>query len=227
MFRFIPLILGAIFLWHQTANAVSVRTLAFGLPEEKIVLKIRPAEEDPESKTKAKAVEIEVRVNQFGEPTAMSPGTYAAESTDFKLPARFVLPENNSDSYLLLVLPNSDGGCVILPVADDPAHFKKGDRFVMNATTEDLAVRIHTQKFLLKPGRSAYYKLPPPPVPENRIEVEMLHQVDGHWLAFNSTYWPLSPNLRSVVMIYPDPNTSRPRVTSLADRSREPAAGVP
>ncbi len=207
-------------LLPQMANALSVRTLAFDLPADKVNLSIR-------SEASEKAVELEVRVNQFGEPATLAPGAYVAESTTFKLPAKFVLPENGSGSFLLLVLPKSDGGCFILPVADDPGHFRKGDRFVVNATAEDLAIRIHTRKYLLKPGHSAYYRLPPPPMPENRIEVEMRRQIDGRWLAFNSTYWPLSPNLRSIVMIYPDPNTGRPRVRSLADRAREPELKTP
>ena len=220
MHRFPTLILLAAWLIPQMANAVRVRTLAFDLPADTVSLSIR-------SEASEKVVEIEVRVNQFGESATLAPGAYVTVSTAFKLPTKFVLPENSSGSYLLLVLPKSDGGCNILPVADDPAHFRKGDRFVVNATAEDLAIRIHTQKYLLKPGRSAYYHLPPPPVPGNRIEVEMLHQTDGRWLAFNSTYWPLSPNSRSIVMIYPDPNTGKPRVRSLADRSRAPAPDAP
>jgi hypothetical protein len=200
------------------ASAASVRTLAFDLPGDKASLNVH-IEAAPE-----KIVKLEVQANQFGTPAALAPGSYVVESSSFKLPSRFILPANSSSSYLLLILPKSDGGCLILPVADDSNHFKKGDRFVINATIEDLAIRIHTQKYLLKPGRSAYYQLPPPPVPDNRIEVEMLRQVTGRWLAFNSTYWPLSPNSRSIVLIYPDPNTGRPRVRSLADRPRPPAA---
>lgn len=218
MRRFLTLTLFSGWLLPQLAAAVTVRTLAFDLPAEKVSLSIHADEEN------AKAVQVEARVNQFGESATLAPGAYVAESTAFKLPARFVLPGNSSGSYLLLVLPKSDGGCQILPVADDSTHFKKGGRFVVNATNEDLAVRIHTQKYLLKPGRCAYYNLPPSPLPENRIEVEMLHQTGGRWLAFNSTYWPQAPNSRSIVMIYPDPNTGRPRVRSLADRSRAPVA---
>lgn len=204
----------------QLANALSVRTLAFDLPADKVSLSLRPEASE-------KAVEIEVRVNQFGEPATLAPGAYLATSTSFKPPTKFVLPEAGSTSFLLLVLPKSDGGCFILPVADDPGHFRKGDRFVVNATGEDLAIRIHTQKYLLKPGRSAYYRLPPPPLPDNRIEVEMLRQIGDKWLAFNSTYWPPLPNSRSIVMIYPDPNTGRPRVRSLADRPPAPEPKTP
>jgi len=221
MLRFLTLTLFSGWLVAQMANAVTVRTLAFDLPADMLNLTIRSEEAN------AKEVQLEVRVNRFGKSTNLAPATYVVESATFKLPVKFVLPENSSGSYLLLVLPKSDGGCLILPVADDLNHFRKGDRFVVNATAEDLAVRIHTQKYLLKPGHSAYYHLPPPPVPDNRIDVDMYHQIAGRWVSFNSTYWPLSPNSRSIVMIYPDPDTGRPRVRSLADRSRAPAIDTP
>jgi hypothetical protein len=221
MHRFLSLALFSAWLMPQTTHALSVRTLAFDLPEDAVNLSIHIADAN------AKPVQLEVRVNQFGRASSLAPGTYVVESTTFKLPTKFVLPETGSTSFLLLVLPKSDGGCIILPVADDLGHFRKGDRFVVNATAEDLAIRIHTQKYLLKPGHSAYYHLPPPPMPDNRIEVEMLRQIGDRWLAFNSTYWPLSPNSRSIVMIYPDPNTGRPRVRSLADRSRAPDPKAP
>jgi len=221
MHRFLALALFSAGLMPQTSHALSVRTLAFDLPADVVNLNVHAEDAN------AKPVQLEVRVNQFGRSTSLVPGAYIAEASTFKQPAKFVLPETGSGSYLLLVLPKRDGGCLILPVADDSTRFRKGDRFVVNATAEDLAVRIHTQKYLLKPGLSAYYHLPPPPVPDNRVEVEMLRQSAGRWLTFNSTYWPLSPNSRSIVMLYPDPDTGLPRVRSLADRPSPPAPKTP
>jgi len=194
----------------QLASALTVRTVAFELPTDKvnIGLALENAKEQ---------VQVDVEVNQFGKPVKLQAGTYQATSSSFTSPTRLVLPEGGAPSYLLLVFARPDGGLYILPVADDASRFGAGDRFVINATSEDVAVRIHQSKVMLKPGKSSYFKLPSAPVPGNRIEVEMHRQQGEAWLPFNSTYWPLSADNRSIVLIYPDVKSGKPRVRSLMD----------
>jgi hypothetical protein len=197
------------------AAALSVRTVAFELPTEKVTLELQLEE-------RKKSAQLEVAVNQFGKASVLAPGSYTVTSPAFKAPCSLVLPQAGSTSYLLLVFANREGGLHVLPVADELAKFSNGDRFVLNATAEDIAVRIHQSKVMLKPGKYFQFKLPRSPLPGNRMEVEMHRFVAATWQPFNSTYWPLSADSRSIVLIYPDPATAKPRVRSLMDLPESP-----
>lgn len=199
----------------QLASALSVRTLAFDLPEQKVEI-------DLTLENAKEPLRIEVEVNQFGKSTPISAGNYTTSSKSFKLPGKLTLPETGSSSYLLLVFMRQGGELHILPVADEQSQFSGGDRFFINATREEIAVRIHQTKLLLSAGKSSYFKLPTSPIPGNRMEVEMYRNSNAVWKPFNSTYWPVSSDSRSIVLIYPDPNTGNPRVKSLMDRPTPP-----
>ncbi|MCX6879813.1 MAG: hypothetical protein NTW21_39315 [Verrucomicrobia bacterium] len=194
--------------------AAPVRTLAFDLPATLVTFDISPADSPADSPAKSR---IEARRNQFTAPVSLPPGRYVASSSAFKAPAEFSLPATAGARYLLLILPKQDGTCVILPIPDDVAKIGPGDRFLLNATGEEIAVRFGTRRASVKPGHSVYLR-PPQPAPEDRrIEVEMLRQVGTAWLPFNSTYWPLDPTARSFVLIHPDPVTGTPRVRNLSE----------
>ena len=160
---------------------------------------------------------LQARKNQFSEPLAVTPGSYVANSSAFKAPAKFTLPETPGARYLLLVLPNPDGTWAVLPIPDASAHIGPGDRFLLNATADEIAVRFGAEHSSLKPGRSVVLRPPHPAPKDGRIEVEMVRQVGSEWVPFNSTYWPLDPTARSFVLIYPDPLTGTPRVHNLSE----------
>ena len=196
------------------ASAADVRTLAFDLPATAVTFDIRVADSPPGSAVK---LQLEAGKNQFSTPVKLAPGRYVASSKDFKTPAEFTLPDPASGRFLLLILPKNDGGCAIFPIPDDITKIGPGDRFLLNATGEEIAVRFGSQRSALKPGHSVYLRPPQPAPKDPRIEVEMLRRVGTAWVPFNSTYWPLDPTARSFVLVHPDPVTGTPRVRNLSE----------
>lgn len=102
-------------------------------------------------------------------------------------------------------------------IPDDIAKIGPGDRFLLNATGEEIAVRLGTQRSTVKPGHSVILHPPQPAPADRRIEVEMVRRVGSAWVPFNSTYWPLDPTARSFVLVHPDPVTGTPRVRNLSE----------
>jgi hypothetical protein len=196
------------------ATAAPVRTLAFDLPDSEVAFDVRLATSPPGSPT---ALRLEARRNQFSEPLELAPGKYTATSESFKTAATFSLPDTEGGRYLLLVLPVNDGKCHIFPIPDDVARIGPGDRFLLNATAVEIAVRFGKSQSRLKPGHSTYLRPPTPAPADKRIEVEMATLAGTRWVPFNSTYWPLDPRARSFVLVHPDPAGGQPRVRNLSE----------
>jgi hypothetical protein len=196
------------------APAASVRNLAFDLPAIVVSFDLSPADTPAGSPT---LWHIEARRNQFSRPLTLPSGNYVASSSAFKATTQFSLPDTAGARFLLLILPKPDGTCHIMPIADSNARIGPGDRFLLNATGDEIAVRFGTERSTLKPGSTVVFRLPHSASKDRRIEVEMARKVGTAWLAFNSTYWPLDPLARSFVLIHPDPVTGTPRVRNLAE----------
>jgi hypothetical protein len=162
-------------------------------------------------------LQIKAGRNQFSTALDLPPGTYVASSTSFSPPARFTLPDTKGGRFLILVLPKGDGTCHLFPVPDDVTRIGPGDRFLLNATAVEIAVRFGASRSLLKPGHSTYLRAPRPPPADKRIEVEMASRVGTAWVPFNSTYWPLDPQARSFVLVHPDAASGKPRVRNLSE----------
>ncbi len=209
-------ILAGGFCAAPAGSAAAVRTLAFSLPANEVSFEVIAADAEPKTGGPTKT-QLDVRVNRFSLPVDLPPGRYLATSKNFKSTDSFILRESAGTRFLLLILPKADGGCAILPIPDSLARIAAGDRFLLNATSEEIAVRFGQQSSKLKPGHSEYLRPPRPAPSDPRIEVEMARLVGSTWIAFNSTYWPLDPRARSFVLVHPDPVTGIPRVRNLSE----------
>lgn len=194
--------------------AIPVRTLAFDLPSATVAFDVKPVDGKEDSAGKLR---IEAAKNQFGTTTDLPPGNYVAASGSFKTRAKFTLSDTPGARYLLLILPAKDGTCTIFPIPDDIARIGPGDRFLLNAMNEEIAVRFGTKRSIIKPLHSEYLRPAAGDTGDDRIEVEMARKVKTKWVPFSSTYWPRDRQARSFVLIYPDPANGRPRVKSLAE----------
>lgn len=210
--KLLPLL--ACLLGLPPASAAPVRTLAFDLPADEIAFEIRPAGAKPDSDP---VLRIEARRNQFSDPLDLAPGNYTARCASFKTAATFTLPDTADGRILLLILPANDGKCHIFPIPDDITRIGPGDRFLLNATPVEIAVRFGKSQSKLKPGHSAYLRPPDPAPADGRIAVEMAKLTGTKWVPFNSTYWPLDPKARSFVLVHPDPVNGQPRVRNLSE----------
>ena len=201
------------------AAAIPVRTLAFDLPASKVSFDLRLDDGKPGVIGDAKEkLQIEVCKNQFSTPVNLPPGSYVVSSTAFKNTASFTLTESEGARFLLLILPAKDGACMIFPIPDNIGKIGAGDRFLINAVSEDIGVRFGSQKVvLIKPGHSELLHPPRSATEDHRIEVEMARRVDTAWIPFNSTYWPHDQQARSFVLVHPDPVTGMPRVRNLSE----------
>jgi len=212
----IPVLAGGLAVTLVTA--APVRTLAFDLPATAVTFDLIAADHKTDRKTDSKdKLQIEARMNQFSLPVSLPPGRYLASSKAFKSTDSFTLPDTAGGRFLLLILPKNDGGCAIFPIPDDITKIGPGDRFLLNVTKEEIAVRFGTQRSIIKPGHSEYLRAPRPAPADPRIEVEMARRVGSAWIPFNSTYWPLDPRARSFVLVHPDPVTDAPRVRNLSE----------
>jgi hypothetical protein len=212
----LPILAGGLAVTLVTA--APVRTLAFDLPATAVTFDLIAANNKTDSKTDPKdKLRIEARMNQFSLPVSLPPGRYLASSSAFKSTAPFTLPDIAGGRFLLLILPQNDGSCAIFPIPDDITKIGPGDRFLLNATKQEIVVRFGTQRSIIKPGHSEYLRPPWPAPADQRIEVEMARRVGTAWIPFNSTYWPLDPRARSFVLVHPDPVTGAPRVRNLSE----------
>jgi hypothetical protein len=211
--RFLTII-AAVLIAMPALPAAALRTLAFDLPASTVTFEISQADGKQDGKTKW---QLEVRRNQFTPSISLPPGNYVAASGAFSSPTSFTVPDSRETRYLLLVLPRADGGCSILPIPDDVTRIGPGDRFLINATGEEIAIRFGQRNLSLKPGHSTHLTCPRPVPADHRIEVEMARRADSAWVPFNSTYWPVDPQARSFVLVFPEPGTGTPRVKNLSE----------
>jgi hypothetical protein len=170
----LPILAGGLAVTLVTA--APVRTLAFDLPATAVTFDLIAANNKTDSKTDPKdKLRIEARMNQFSLPVSLPPGRYLASSSAFKSTAPFTLPDIAGGRFLLLILPQNDGSCAIFPIPDDITKIGPGDRFLLNATKQEIVVRFGTQRSIIKPGHSEYLRPPWPAPADQRMDSVQFH----------------------------------------------------
>ena len=196
------------------ARAHKVRFVAFDLPVPAGTCQLIPAE-NPK-----KPLTVDVGVSRFSAATDVAPGNYKLVLPDGKTSGILKLEGDAARKMLAIVLPGPEGTVGILTAPDEVASFAAGDRLFINATQYDIRVQIGDKDLAFKPGASQMMK-PPGKSTEGRFAVRMGYLKEGKWGVFNSTWWPDDPTCRSLVLIFPNPQTGAPGVKTIEETPKK------
>jgi hypothetical protein len=202
-----------IWFWvcSHAALAHSVRTLAFILPDG------FPPEIELSSPALKDATKMKVSAPNFGEPAELPPGHYTAKISQLPKTAQFSLPDSKVEKFILVVIASRLDDWTIVAIPDDVRTFAKGDFHLINASPSDIGVRFSKTKVLIKAGRTTVMKMPEADFQHGQFEVEMSTLIDNKLSVFNSTVWRRTPKVRTLVLLYVDPKTSRYRTLTFGD----------
>lgn len=173
------------------------------------------AERLPEDLEEVAMFADEVASESFELPTihlspSLAPPARAFElrtSADRRLLGRVALPDAG-DSFIVLLLPDPEGGYRSVVLRADAPGFRPGDSYLHNHTDRGIVGYIGTSRFRLEPGSGRFVR------PGGRAE-EGFHQVgfgvegDAGTRALSMTRWPVDSNLRSYVFFFRNSRTQR------------------
>ncbi len=134
-------------------------------------------------------------------PVFSGPLDEKGKPTDPK-PSLLKLP--NASSILLLGWLHQ-GNLQFLPIPDPFSTAKREDWLIINSTTTQVAMRIgdeSTQPRLIKPGSHQTIRIEAPA--DQGVPVLMGAPRDDGWKTFYSTYWPVYPDQRCIVLMVDD-----------------------
>jgi hypothetical protein len=200
------------------AHAASVRAVFFDYNRSNLTLTFTP--------TTGEATNLEIEAHSLGKPTQIAPGAYNVTCPDFKAPVKFTMPDA-APKYILVLIEITEGNWKLLPIVDNRNDFSLGKYMIINATPATVAVRLHNQKVKLDPLKSHCFNKVEGNFKHNQFEVELGTLIEGQLKPFRSTYWPVLPKLRVMVMIYPDKKGGRFQTSSVADMDREEEPEAP
>lgn len=195
-------------------QAVDVRTLAFDMPEAEMLFEVHAV---GGAKADENVATLDVRKNRFSKPIPLRVGDYMIRSKQLKGDVKLSIPEGSDSRLLLVVIPSADQTFRILSLVDSAVKISKGDRFLMNASEDEVQVRFDKQIEKLKPGGFVYLKRGSVFDTQGRVEVEMARLKHGKWTMFNSTYWYDEPEMRVFLMMTQHPETGYPRIQGVTE----------
>jgi hypothetical protein len=115
--------------------------------------------------------------------------------------------KENERKHLLLVFFPEGTGFRVLKVLTSPTTIKGGDRFVINTSPNDIAIKLGDSKplsipsartgLLAGPGGSKIVSLP----------VVINQKQDGEWKLASTEDWPCDPRFRKYLIAYMSPRT--------------------
>lgn len=201
------------------AEAASVRTISFTLPEEVLTMDARLANA-PEG------VPLTVTRGNLSTRVDLNPGAYNLTIPSLSKSAKFVIPETGPKTYLLLVFVTADTPLSVVLVPDGSDNIPFGTYYMINALDKDVAIVFDKQKVLLKPTKSHVFQTPRIDPPNNYFTAE-LYTVYGSFkepTRFIRSSWPAWQDRRFISLIFNDPAYGRPLVRSIPDMKEVPEA---
>ncbi|MGC4013332.1 MAG: hypothetical protein QM755_02270 [Luteolibacter sp.] len=192
-------------------RAHTLRFVAFDFPMSVGACKITASGKDAAKEAK----QIELGINRFSAPLELPPGPYQFALPDGKT-AELTLTGDAAGKVLVIVLPGSQGKVALVQVPDQAAAFGAGDRVFINATKVPVRIQLGTVPISCPAGGNKVVKALPKSA-DGRIPVRMWYARGEEWLKFNSTYWPDNQAVRSMVLIFPNPEIEAPGVKTIEE----------
>jgi hypothetical protein len=211
------LLVAALLGLFSSAQAASIRTIAFTLPEEVLTMDARLANA-PE------AVPLTVTRGNLGTKVDLTPGAYNLTIPSLNKAAKFAIPESGPKTYILLVFVTEKTPLSVVLVPDGSDNIPYGTYYMINALDKDVAVQFDNQKVLLKPTKAHVFKTPNIDPPNNYFTAE-LYTVFGEFKVptrFIRSSWPAWQDRRFISLIFNDPAFGRPLVRSIEDMKDAP-----
>ncbi len=110
--------------------------------------------------------------------------------------------------HLLLVFFQQDETYRVLKVHSPPERIKGGDRFIINATSNEMAIKLGAAEPLLIPvGKSGVLAGPPGGGIVSLPVLVSLKQEDDQWKLASTEQWPCDPRFRKYLVAYISPRS--------------------
>ena len=128
-------------------------------------------------------------------------------ANDKRLLANFTLPEEG-DRFVILLLPDPNGGLQSIVLRSDQPGFRPGDNYLLNRTASGIVGQIGATRFRLKPGTGGFVK-PSGASDEGFYQVAFGVEEGEGARALSTARWPVDNKVRSYVFFFDNPRTGR------------------
>ena len=121
--------------------------------------------------------------------------------------------------HLLLVFFQQDESYRVLKIHTPPDRIKGGDRFIINATSKEMAIKLGGAEPLMIPvGKSGVLAGPPGGEIVSLPVLVSLKQEDDQWKLASTEQWPCDPRFRKYLFAYMSPRSRHLVFHSVTER---------
>jgi hypothetical protein len=120
--------------------------------------------------------------------------------------------------HLLLVFFQQDKTFRVLKVHSPPNRIKGGDRFILNATPNEMAIKLGNAEPLMIPASKSGVLAGPPGKEIVSLPVLISLKQEDEWKLASTEQWPCDPRFRKFIVAYISPRTRQMVFHSVTER---------
>jgi hypothetical protein len=120
--------------------------------------------------------------------------------------------------HLLLVFFHQDETFRVLKVHSPPNRIKGGDRFIINATPNEMAIKLGNSEPLMIPASKSAVLAGPPGSAIVSLPVLVSLKQEDEWKLASTEQWPCDPRFRKYLVAYMSPRTRQMVFHSVTER---------
>ena len=120
--------------------------------------------------------------------------------------------------HLLLVFFQQDESYRVLKVHAPPDRIKGGDRFIINATQNEMAIKLGNAEPLMIPASKSAVLAGPPGKEIVSLPVLVSLKEEDKWKLASTEQWPCDPRFRKFLVAYMSPRTKQLVFHSVTER---------